>query len=584
MGKHSIIHLGSLNIPITDYASQGNAILGLRDSGKSYTATWLAEQLLDAGIPFVAFDPIGIWKYLRVAGKGHGYPVVVAGGRNGDLPLTPQSAPEIVRAAMKENVPLVLDLYSMNLSKADWRRIVESSVRLLLYENGDYGLRHIFLEEAAEMCPQRIGPEQGAVYAEIEKLARMGGNALLGYTLINQRAEELNKAVLELCDCLFLHRQKGRNSLTALGKWLDIGNVTEAKTILKSVPMLPQGDCWVWPAGSDTPVRVKVPAKNTAHPDRRALSQSAALGKGWNAIDVSSFVSQMSTALEQHLAQAKEQDPSELRRRIADLQKQLKAAQAATPAPMVQRVEVPVITEDQIRRIETLTNQLAALDQSVRDSLSPLSKAVAEVYSPIIDGLRAYRQPVIGAKPISITIDHSAVVNRAMRARPEARTKSPDGQLASGARRMLQTLAQRHPLKMTRSQLGTLAGFTPSGGTFSNYFSLLKHQGLIVEHGTDVQMTQEGLDYLGADVPPAPTTIEETLALWRKRLPAGAGKMLDLLVSAYPSTLTRQELGERTGFTPSGGTFSNYFSLLRRNGLVAVQGDTVNAHPDLFDF
>jgi hypothetical protein len=71
----------------------------------------------------------------------------------------------------------------------------------------------------------------------------MGGNARLGYTLINQRAEEVNKAVLELCDCLFLHRQKGRNSLTALSKWLDIGDVQASKEIIRSLPKLPQGEC-----------------------------------------------------------------------------------------------------------------------------------------------------------------------------------------------------------------------------------------------------------------------------------------------------------------------------------------------------
>jgi ATP-dependent exoDNAse (exonuclease V) alpha subunit len=70
-------------------------------------------------------------------------------------------------------------------------------VRLLLYENKPYGLRHLFLEEAAEFVPQRIGPDQGYVYAEIEKLARMGGNASLGYTLVNQRAEEVNNEVLK---------------------------------------------------------------------------------------------------------------------------------------------------------------------------------------------------------------------------------------------------------------------------------------------------------------------------------------------------------------------------------------------------
>lgn len=173
------------SIDSIDYASQGNAILGIRGSGKSYTATFIAEQLMGDGIPFIAFDPIGIWRNLKIGKDGPGYPVVVA-GENGDLPLTPESAPDIVRAAMKENVSLVVDLYSMQLSKADWRSIVEQSIRLLLYENKPCGLRHIFIEEAAEFIPQRVGPGDGRVYAEIEKLARMGGNASLGYTLINQ--------------------------------------------------------------------------------------------------------------------------------------------------------------------------------------------------------------------------------------------------------------------------------------------------------------------------------------------------------------------------------------------------------------
>lgn len=87
-----------LSIDSIEYASQGNAILGIRKSGKSYTATYIAERLMDDGIPFVAFDPIGIWRNLKVGNKGAGYPVVVAGD-NGDLPLTSQGAPDIVRAA-----------------------------------------------------------------------------------------------------------------------------------------------------------------------------------------------------------------------------------------------------------------------------------------------------------------------------------------------------------------------------------------------------------------------------------------------------------------------------------------------------
>jgi hypothetical protein len=280
-----------------EYASQGNAILGIRDSGKTYTGTYLAEQLFDAKIPFIAFDPIGVWRNLKIGKKGAGYPVVVAGD-NGDLPLTANTAADIVRAAMTENVSLVIDLYSMHLSKADWKKIVEQSIRLLLYENKPHGLRHIFIEEASEFVPQIVRPDEGRVYAEIEKLARMGGNASLGYTLINQRAEQINKAVLELCDCLFLHRQKGRHSITALGKWLDAADATNTKEILNSLPSLSQGECWVWLQGSHEPVRIKMPEKKTVHPDRRNPLASA----GGVQVDVSSFVRKLNAALNQRLA------------------------------------------------------------------------------------------------------------------------------------------------------------------------------------------------------------------------------------------------------------------------------------------
>jgi len=60
--KSDTIQFGNFSVPLQEFASQGNAILGIRDSGKSYTATLLAERLLDYGIPFVAFDPIGVWR------------------------------------------------------------------------------------------------------------------------------------------------------------------------------------------------------------------------------------------------------------------------------------------------------------------------------------------------------------------------------------------------------------------------------------------------------------------------------------------------------------------------------------------
>ena len=147
------IKIGPEELAIDDYAIGAAAILGIRDSGKTVTAKGIAEQLLEANIPIVVFDAVGKWKWLRVKGntqRGKAYKVVVVGGEDG-LPLDPTSIEKVVRAAVIERVPIVLDLFSKDLSKADWRRIVQRSIKVSHYENRG-GPLHIFLEEAAEYC------------------------------------------------------------------------------------------------------------------------------------------------------------------------------------------------------------------------------------------------------------------------------------------------------------------------------------------------------------------------------------------------------------------------------------------------
>ena len=148
---------------------------------------------------------------------------------------------------------------------------------------------------------------------------------------------------------------------------------------------------------------------------------------------------------------------------------------------------------------------------------------------------------------------------------------------------MLETLLRRYPTKLTRAQLGTLAGFTPSGGTFGTYFGTLRRHGLLREtaHG-EVELTETGLRSLGADLPPAPQTTDEVLAMWEQALKKGEWRLLEALVQVYPKPLSREALGEHTGYTATGGTFGTYLGTLRRNGLVEVDGDEVRASATLF--
>ena len=564
------IRIGDVAFSAEEFASQGNAILGIRDSGKSYTATCLAEQLLIAGIPIVAFDPIGIWRYLRVPGTGAGFPVVVAGGEHGDLPLTPESAPEIVRAAMRENVSLVLDLYSMALSKADWKRIVEASVRVLLYENRAHGLRHIFIEEAAEFAPQRIGPDQGRVYAEIEKLARMGGNSMLGYTLINQRAEEVNKAVLELCDCLFLHRQKGRNSLAALAKWLDIADAKNGAKIIKSLPQLGQGECWVWPAGTDQPKLVKIPTKRTFHPNRRMTRAQINAGVPAAPVDVAAFVGSLKAVLAAEPG-ANESPSTKARRHIV-----------TEPDPeALQASFAKGFEAEYLRGWED--GCTAGYDEAVIAFTGDLTQFIDERRAGMRPGKNPVKTPrVAGAEPESCkTVENYS--NSIPAATPMLDRSSIPRHRGKGAEmRVLKVLAQRQPAALTTAQWATLAILKKSGGTWSTYVSRLKTAGYVERDGDRWRITPAGIRAAG-QVPRAPRPGPELIASWKASIGGGAARMLDVLVSVYPNASDRANLADRLNMAASGGTFLTYLSRLKSNGLVTVQGRKIRASEALFD-
>lgn len=136
-------------------------------------------------------------------------------------------------------------------------------------------------------------------------------------------------------------------------------------------------------------------------------------------------------------------------------------------------------------------------------------------------------------------------------------------------------------MRVTRAQLGTLAKFKVTGGTFTTYWGQLKRAGLVDESGGDIGITPAGLAYIGA-VPADPLSTEEILQQWRSALKAGARAMLDALVEVYPAGFTRDELADRVGMTATGGTFNTYLGTLRRNGLIDVASADLTASDALF--
>lgn len=581
------LKLGPVSMPITQFASQGNAVLGIRDSGKSYSATYLAEQLYAAGIPFVAFDPSGVWKFLRVPGKGNGLPVVVAGGKTPDLPLTPASAPEIVRAAMRANVSLVVDLYDIHISKADWSRIVEACIRVLLYENGEHGLRHIFIEEAAEFAPQIVGQDKAKVYAEVEKLVRIGGNALLGYTLINQRAEQVNKACLELCDCLFLHRQKGKNSLKSLEKWLEYSQGSDTKEIIKGLPTLPSGQCWLWPAGADHATHIHMPQKETFHPDRRALIANPAAANV-KRVDAAKFVTELKGSLEKYLDEAKANDPAALKKRIAELEK-------ATAAKPIKNDAAAAIDKTQLKKDLDKSFQdgvakgveiaRAAIDGQLNDAVRGMDSRIDKLRRIVKPQIASSaKMPVRPAAPITYSV-HPQGVKRApetTRAIEEVVRHAAsingesNGELPKGERVVLNVVAQFGSQGVDMDQMFVLTGYKRR--SITDYVGRLRAKEFLSSEWP-VKATAAGVEALGSGFEPLPTG-DALREYWYKRLSAGELKIFREIIERYPQGLSLSGISDITQYATR--SVSDYVGRLKSRRLVTREGAEIVASENLF--
>src|SRR3954447_14037659 len=98
-----------LQFPI-DAATETFGILAKKGAGKSNAAVVMAEEMWDAGIPWVAVDPKGDWYGLRSSadGKGPGLPIVVFGGRHGDVPLEPTAGHLLADLVLAQRLTCVL--------------------------------------------------------------------------------------------------------------------------------------------------------------------------------------------------------------------------------------------------------------------------------------------------------------------------------------------------------------------------------------------------------------------------------------------------------------------------------------------
>lgn len=560
-----------LSLPL-DAVTQKIAFIGRTGSGKTYAATRLAEMFAGAGAQFVALDPVGKWWSLRLGadGKPSGFEIPVFGGLHGDLPLEPMMGARIADLIVDRQIAAVLDVsqFEHNTDKA---RFAEAfATRLFYRKKSSPSAIHLFVEEAQEFVPQNPQGEEKRMLGAFERLVKLGRNFGIGASLISQRPQEINKKALNQTECLFVFQTTGTHERKAIDAWIADKGIDE--DIAALLPSLHVGEARVWsPAWLRASLTTKINAKMT-------FDASATPKVGAKKVDVKALtpidIAEISKSLADVVEKAKADDPRELRRRIAELEKQLKAKPTETAAMTKEQARALEKTRELVEILRTEVAGLksdgmfADLQELLGDCRADAASVVVRVDAAVARLAEVPPVSAYGIKWSGTQIPRIAtVVVESPRARPTAaatRDVGFTGELPKGERAVLTAIAQS-PNGATRDQISALTGYKRQ--TRDDYISRLTRKMFASVHGVggSVFATQAGLDALGPSFEPLPTGAA-LVDHWRNRLPRGEWAILELLIGAWPDGLTRESVGESTGFKRQ--TRDDYISRLVRKKIV----------------
>ncbi len=572
---------GALRVDVPTLIDTRQVITASSGGGKSWLLRRIIE-LIARQVQVIVIDPEGEFNTLREQ-----FDMLLV-GQGGEIAPEIRTAKKLAAKLAELRVSAVVDLYDLGDWDARRAFLAPFLDGLMGIPKRDYHPIYVPIDEAHNFAPESAAGGKDSPVAQSRRavnfLMSAGRKRAICGALATQRISKLDKDAIGDAKNVFIGGITLDVDQARAGDMLGLGKADRL-----ALRDLAPGEFYCFgPAVGRGVHRFRTDAVVTTHPrpgQRHLLDVPPA------SESVQKIVSALGDLPRQ--VQAEADALATARRRVVELERELRArpVQAAKPEPVVQRVEVTVFRDGEVGRLETAVAQMAAIAGDfgrLADGIAGAGQALRAGADEVGDALRAaaarHTGPVPAAKSNQIGQSGPALVRPAALPRQHPQAVPPEGDvsLRAGERKMLQALAQRHPARYTVSQLGTLSGFAPRGGTFRTYLGVLKRAGFIAEQGGEVSVTESGLAYLGADVPPAPATTDEMLAMWRARLRAGEARMLDALVERYPHWVALAELGELSGFAASGGTFRTYLGVLRRNGLIEVRGDQARASATLF--
>lgn len=530
--------------------AQHLAILGKTGSGKTATAKLLVEQVVAEGARVCILDPLKSdwWGLTSSAdGKRPSLPFHILGGPRGHVPLHAAAGKAIGEIVGNGKLPLsIVDMADFDVGDPA-RFFVDFAQSLFRHARG---VVYLVVEEAHIFAPkERAGfGEEAKSTHWLNKLATGARSKGIRLVVCTQRTQALHNAVLGSCETMIAHRLTLPADQKPVLDWLRANTDADTtKRIAESLSSLKPGEGWICSGEAKIVERKQFPRITTFDNSATPTSDSAATEVRMAQVDEAKLAAIIGDAVEE----AKANDPKELKRKLAELKRELEKKPAAAVDPQVleravhdrdrfwelQFVEVKAIAESVSGR---LTASIAQLEQLV---------SRAAVHNA---NIAAVRTPVAAAK---------APAGPAVVARSASKPRSVSTNSSSLGKAAIRVLHALYWLKdedqTTPPQVAFHAGYTVNGH-FNNTMGQLRAAGLV----DGWWITSAGIAEAEATgVAPRPTG-EELQAWMREKLSTPEQKIFDVLIAAGGERVPIDELAAGAGYTVN-GHFNNCLGHLR---------------------
>ncbi|QCC56902.1 ATP-binding protein [Natronorubrum bangense] len=204
-----------LHLPVVELLTGRGFVTGKSGSGKSNTASVIAEELLEAGFPLLIVDTDGEYYGLKEE-----YEMLHAGAdEECDIQIGPEHAEQMASLALEENVPVILDVSGYLDSDVADELLRKIARQLFIKEKKLKKPFLLVVEEVHEYIPEGGGVgETGNLLIKISKRGRKHGLGILG---ISQRPADVKKDFITQANWLVWHRLTWDNDTKVVGRIID---------------------------------------------------------------------------------------------------------------------------------------------------------------------------------------------------------------------------------------------------------------------------------------------------------------------------------------------------------------------------